>query len=668
MRTLMLGLVVALALTACPSAPVRPPAEEPGELAAPTPPPIPGTELDGLPATAPLDPLPEGAVMRLGSWSMASPHGASRIALSRDGARVYAVASTESRPTVWDVATGRKLMVLAGERHGGPEGLALSPDGERLAMAFHDVVIVTDVSGEHESLRVKGKDIVSIAWAPEGERLAIGHRGGRAEVVHAGTGKVLRALRGRDEMFDVVAFSPDGKRVAATGSPDGKTMIWDATSGRVLLAWSSKELGYGRALGWLEDGTLAVGLSGEAGVVVTFAPGAKAPTTQWSRGFGVATLAVTAEDKLVIGHFGGGVVIVEPASGAVVRELVPQNPKGAEGGSYAEAIAVSGEWVATGWQSGRIMVFAGDGRPAAPTSPGHDGAVRAVAWSSDGRWLASGGTDGAVVLWRAQNGRVWRKLVPKIDDPKFAIGAAIFDVAIQPGGTFVAVAQADQRVRIWDAATGELVRALTGPAIPTTVAFSADGQRLAVGHQDGHAFVLEVGTWQVKFSAGHPSSVLGIAFVGGPARLAVALGEVLALWDVDGKKVLGQRERPGIRTMMDGLAVSADGATALTGGFGGLVDRWDLTLAAEDHPAASYVHGDANNVAGDPVAAIAIAPDGAFVSGGLHADLSIFAPDGTRTAQRSGHLGEITDVAFSPDGHRFASASKDGTVLVWRRE
>lgn len=663
----------ALPLGACPS-PAVPVVVDPTPTAPEPPRPslAPGAELDALPPSAAASSdLPEGVVLRLGSASLSHADEIHHVALSADGKRAYASAIYDNRPSVWDVASGKKLMELPANDLGNVEGLAVSPDGGLLATAYGTAVLITDRDGAHESARVKGKDIVAAAWSPDAKLLAVGHREGKVDLADPTTGKVQKTLRGKDEMFDTLAFSKDGTRLAATGSPSGKTMVWDVKSGKVLLAWASDATGYGRGLAWLADGTLLIACS-EKGQVVAFAADAQkmkgAPTATWTRGPGIASMVGTASGELVLGHFGGGLAVVDPKTGKTLVDLVPQNPDTAVGGSYVNALAVGGGRIASGWINGRVRIFEATGGSATADADAHHGAVNGVAWSSDGRWLATGSADGSTQLWRAQNGALWRTLRPTLDAPEWALGAAVADVAVIPNGTLVAVAQADQIVRVWDAASGELVKALRGPSVATTLAFSPDGKTLAVGHLGGEVVLVDVATWKGTTSLKHPSAIMGLAFLGGPDKLAVGLASVVALWDLSAQKVLGRRERNGFRPMTQALAASADGKTLITGGFGGVVDRWDPSLAEQAEPTSSASHDDPDNTASNPVSCLAVAPDGAFASGGLHDDVSVFSPDGKRLTHRKAHGGELTDLAFSPDGKRLASASKDGTVLIWRRD
>ena len=74
----------------------------------------------------------------------------------------------------------------------------------------------------------------SVAWSPEGKRLATGSRDGTAKVWDAASGQELLTLKGHSNFVIGIAWSPDGKRLA-TGSWDNTAKVWDAVSGRELL-------------------------------------------------------------------------------------------------------------------------------------------------------------------------------------------------------------------------------------------------------------------------------------------------------------------------------------------------------------------------------------------------------------------------------------------------
>lgn len=85
-----------------------------------------------------------------------------------------------------------------------------------------------------EPLRGHEGEVKSVAFSPDGLRIASGSSDTTIRLWDVVTGKVLgEPLRGHEREVKSVAFSPDGLRVAS-GSSDATIRLWDAVTGRPL--------------------------------------------------------------------------------------------------------------------------------------------------------------------------------------------------------------------------------------------------------------------------------------------------------------------------------------------------------------------------------------------------------------------------------------------------
>jgi len=105
------------------------------------------------------------------------------------------------------------------------------------------------------------------------------------------------------------------------------------------------------------------------------------------------------------------------------------------------------------------------------------------------------------------------------------------------------------------------------------------------------------------------------------------------------------------------LAISADGATALSGSFDTSAIRWSLQRNTADQ--VLRFHEGAVN-------AVAIFGDGRAVTAGEDARIAIWTPGKPEPDTiLEGHEGPIVALAVSPDGRTLASASWDRTIRLW---
>lgn len=150
---------------------------------------------------------------------------------------------------MWDPATGKELLPLGRLPNvGGALWLAPTPDGKHLATGGMDRVIrLWDIAAGKEIRQFTGQEgsIWSLAFSPDGKVVAAVtatgrfnfHANGTDRAIRAwdvATGRILRTLQGPKEGSWSVAWSPDG-RVLATGGEDNQIRLWEWATGQERL-------------------------------------------------------------------------------------------------------------------------------------------------------------------------------------------------------------------------------------------------------------------------------------------------------------------------------------------------------------------------------------------------------------------------------------------------
>ncbi len=278
------------------------------------------------------------------------------------------------------------------------------------------------------------------------------------------------------------ALSPD-RKLLATGTMEKELRIWDVTSGRKTSTLTGHS-GEVRAVAFSPNGKLLVSASGEV-KVWDVASGMEA-SIRLKHIEPIFSFAFSPDSKLLAaGYFDEKVRIFELESGKVLFTLSGH-------GNTVGAVAFSpdGKTLATagGNQFGRnepnkLRLWEVASGTMVRAVPGlkKDGAVKAIAFSPDGKVVAVGGTNNQLVLWDAGTGKEIRVLEAK---------DKIFSLAFAPGGKTLAAAGDGGLAGIWDVGTGKARGALKADPFGDSdrlfsIAFISDGKALVAGGDHG---------------------------------------------------------------------------------------------------------------------------------------------------------------------------------------
>src|SRR5262249_51077583 len=213
------------------------------------------------------DPLPPGAIARLGTIRFRDANAVFNLAFSPDG-KLLAVGSDvmDGLVHICDSSTGQEKVRLQG--HGNY--ITFSPDSKTLASTGRPTkglpggtaVALWDVA-TGKLLREFGAGSqagYNVAFSPDGKRLAVGDWDGTIHFWDVVTGREMGVLCGHEGIIWSLVISPDSKKLA-TASND-RTIIWDLEKEQELRRLPGKKVNSlafspdGKALAFgEEDGT-----------------------------------------------------------------------------------------------------------------------------------------------------------------------------------------------------------------------------------------------------------------------------------------------------------------------------------------------------------------------------------------------------------------------------
>lgn len=584
--------------------------------------------------------LPQAAIRRLGTNHFRHP-GAGYAAYSPDG-NILATGGMDIR--LWDAKTRRLLRVLPlPERiiDGDVTALRFTADSKMLycqGTGAGQVSAFDVASGKRLFRFIPERHVGAFDITPDGTLLATAGLPGQLTVWKAATREKIRTLdkpvQGAEYTYQSIAFSPDGKWLAALGVFTSEVNVYDVASGE-LKHTLPIPAPLGIRLVFTPDGYLA-SYHGASSQV----KGASGTITLWDMtngkvhkkypwgavwGYGYHGLAFSPDGKWMAGDNGKGQLAVWDRATGKPRFTDSQPNRRFAGLAFSK----DGETLCAGarelWdlKTGRslmaddghvamiqALVLTPDGRTAVTadgvtvrfwdTGTGKearrldDHCVTSMALSSDGRILVTNLYDSKTVILRDMaTGKELRRIALKEDPAK---------VGISPDGkTVVATAASNLTMHLFDADTGKETRVLVGNVSsnsmglnPLPFRFSPDGKYLAsLINTDEQGMV--TGLWNLaNKDANTPFLLPGGGYVWDLAYspdgeyLACAGQKITRVWDMRTNRPLP------ITTGSGRVAFTPDGRYLIAGSKMVPLDPKHLPLELPVHPGWVTCSRDSN--------------------------------------------------------------------------
>jgi WD40 repeat protein len=558
--------------------------------------------------------------------------------------------------------------------------IAYSPDGKRLAIASDDrTVKIWDVATGNVLVPVGGctDAVTGMAFSPDGKHIATASTyrvivdpnkpalvTGLVTVCDAATGKELVVCKGHKSPATRVAFSPDGKRLVS-GSSDGALKVWDAAMGAELLSLTGGGLGGAggvRDVAYSPDGK-RIASSSSSGVKVWDADKGQMVLTLLNV-TGVGGVAYSLDGKRLASADPSGIKVWDADKGT---ELV--TCKGPVAGVVRMAYSPDGKRLASSGEDQTLRVWDADTGTPLWSLRASTGRLTQVLFRPDGRQLASAGQEGVVRVWDVNQGRPARIISETAD---------VAALAFSPNGQHVAGALGPVRldndlrraggIQVWEASTDRVVHMLNGPKAPVTgVAYSPDGAWIAGASYDGTVTVWDAAKGRAAHTlTGHMGLVTCVAYSPDGKRLVSgSLDKTVRVWDAHtGKELFSMK---GLLQDAQGdilsVAWSPDGKHIAASSRVHTVTVWD---AARGDVVHTFVP-QKDVILAFMWSCVVFSPDSRRIAS-LGGDTSVRIWDverGVELRSFKGHRDHVSGIAFSPDGRRLASTSSDRTVKLW---
>ncbi len=560
---------------------------------------------------------------RLHSW-MGHDQGIYRARYLPDGRLL--TSAYDGTIKLWDVAQQDELKLIAGHT-GAVTALAVSPDGKRglssgsdTMVRFWDLEKLESIGGGHKvdpggwvwdgTFAPDGKSAATVGfdgkirfWNPEtGEQTGeiAAHQGAALSIVYTAENKVLSG--GRDGILrlwdtadksnlgeragfsgvwiESLAISMDGAKVlAGLANPDKQTKLAPlAGQCAVLDRANLKVLGYlptgapyvyGTAFS--SDGSLALigtGRGGQPGAAQLWDVNAAIASSQSKsqspsiaevlqipgHAEHVTSLSVTGDGKTIVSGSADGTVLARDIEPRLTRRALSGHRRDRQ---VAVDVSRDGRLIVSGDWDGKLRLNDGS-KGVTEIAAAITGGVTSVKLSPDQTKLLTTGGDQTIKVWNAATSELLQT---------FQSAGTLSDGEFSPSGEMAVTAGLDGQLKIRQVADGVVMKDLpTGGATVYCVSWAPQGDRIAAGFRDGtvRVFSAESGLETVRM-VGHADRVRDVVFTPDDNHLnSGSYDRTMRVWNVETGAEVAKVEHE--KHIFNALAIAPDGKHVFSAG------------------------------------------------------------------------------------------------------